>query len=99
MDAAGRGVNILETNRKVCDNFKNRPAAGLQGGEAPHFLRPRPLWVSLHCAAPSTRSWGIVVEALWGVNPEVFGAPRLGFRGTLIWVLEVHSFGNLGTAS
>ena len=99
MDAAGRGVNILETNRKVCDNFKNRPAAGLQGGEAPHFLRPRPLWVSLHCAAPSTRSWGIVVEALLGVNPEAFGAKIRRFWGQKSGGFWGTSFGNLGSAS
>ena len=67
--------------------------------EAPQLLRPRPLWVSLHCAAPSTRSGGIVVGALFGVNPEVLGAPRLGFGGALVWALEVHSIGIGGTAS
>ena len=33
-----------------------------------------------------------------GSFPDVFGAPRLGFRGAPVWVLEVHSLGILGRA-
>ena len=65
--------------------LRTAPRPDCLGAGATYCCRPRPLWVSLHWAAPSTRSGGIVVGALFGVNPEVLGAKIRRFLGHLVW--------------